>query len=95
MNRGTEDFSGRSTVDVGVAFRFIDSQDAEDHKTDAHSMIGPSRIAWSGKESKDLIASLPKPGSINLRIGDKAQFMFKPSSSSADHAFLLAGRSTF
>ena len=75
MNRGTEDFSCCSKVDIGVAFRFIASQDVEDHRTHAHSMIGASRIAWSGKGSKDLNMFLSKPESISLPIVDKAQFM--------------------
>jgi len=75
MNRGEWDFPGCSKVDVGVAVWFLASQDAENHRTDAHIMIGASPISRSGKGSKDVIASLPKPGFITLQIVDKAQCM--------------------
>ena len=74
MNRGEWDFPGCSKVDVGVAVWFLASQDAENHRTDAHIMIGASRISRSGKGSK-AIASLPKRGLITLQIVDNAQFM--------------------
>lgn len=75
MNRSEWDFEGRSIVDVGVAVWLLAPQDVGDHSTHAHSMIGANRIAWSGKGSQDLNMFLSEPGSISLRIVDKAQFM--------------------
>jgi hypothetical protein len=35
-NRGVRDFPGRSKVDIEVGFWFLASQDAENHRIDAH-----------------------------------------------------------